>query len=224
MVRFSSAPPESIIRACDEISDALQRERRAGRCKAPQRRRCGVIVEERQRRRFPPAAAPLRAAARRLAGCVARSLHKTRYARRSRLASRPGGLQRSASLISSQALTGKKVIEGSIPLGACPRIGRGRVPGLEGADARRRDAGDVAAHRRGAPTKQMPLPSRNPKGAWGLDDDRCVARRRRCASTSPPPRALRSPCKPHARDPFEFSDRLLGCELNSNHEFYRGYH
>ena len=55
----------------------------------------------------------------------------------------------------------------------------------------------------------MPLPSRNPKGAWGLDDDRCVARRRRCAWTSPPPRALRSPCKPHARDPFEFSDRLL---------------
>ena len=92
----------------------------------------------------------------------------------------------------------------------CPRIGRGRVPGLEGADARRRDAGDVGAYRRGAPTKQMPLPSRNPKGVWGLHDDRCVARRRRCASTSPPPRALRSPCKPHARDPFEFSDRLLG--------------
>ncbi|PYU92391.1 MAG: hypothetical protein DMG08_12945 [Acidobacteria bacterium] len=33
------------------------------------------IVEERQRRRCPPAAAPLRAAARRPAGCVARSLH-----------------------------------------------------------------------------------------------------------------------------------------------------
>ena len=28
-------------------------------------------------------------------------------------------------------------------LGACPRIRRGRVPGLAGADARRRDAGDV---------------------------------------------------------------------------------
>ena len=95
-------------------------------------------------------------------------------------------------------------------LGACPRIGRGRVPGLEGADARRRDAGDVGAHRRGAPTKQMPIPSRNPKGAWGLHDDRCVTRRQRCAWTSLPPRALRSPCKPHARDPFEFSDRLLG--------------
>ena len=97
----------------------------------------------------------------------------------------------------------------AVMLGACPRIGRGRVPGLEGADARRRDAGDVGAHCRGAPTKQMPLPSRNPKGAWGLHGDRCVARRRRCAWTSPPPRALRSPCKPHARDPFEFSDRLL---------------
>src|SRR5439155_4141905 len=33
------------------------------------------IAEERQRRRCPPAAAPLRAAARRPAGCVARSLH-----------------------------------------------------------------------------------------------------------------------------------------------------
>ena len=49
-------------RACDEISDALWRERRAGRCKAPRRRRCGDIVEERQRSRCPPAAAPLRAA------------------------------------------------------------------------------------------------------------------------------------------------------------------
>src|SRR4030042_2029658 len=38
------------------------RERRAGRCKAPRRRRCGDIVEERQRRRCPPAAAPRRAA------------------------------------------------------------------------------------------------------------------------------------------------------------------
>ena len=33
------------------------------------------IVEERQQSRCPPAAAPLRAAARRPAGCVARSLH-----------------------------------------------------------------------------------------------------------------------------------------------------
>src|SRR6266542_3503173 len=42
---------------------AFWRERRAGRCKAPRRRRCGDIVEERQRRKCPPAAAPRRAAA-----------------------------------------------------------------------------------------------------------------------------------------------------------------
>src|SRR5881409_59703 len=63
------------LRARQEIRCAFWRERRAGRCKAPRRRRCGDIVEERQRRRCPPAAAPLRAAARRPPGCVARSLH-----------------------------------------------------------------------------------------------------------------------------------------------------
>src|SRR5205823_3126568 len=43
---------------------AFWRERRAGRCKAPRRRRCGDIVEERQQRRYAPfAAAPPRAAA-----------------------------------------------------------------------------------------------------------------------------------------------------------------
>jgi len=42
---------------------AFWRERRAGRCKAPRRRRCDDIVEERQRSRCPPAAAPRRAAA-----------------------------------------------------------------------------------------------------------------------------------------------------------------
>src|SRR6266545_2953418 len=42
---------------------AFWRERRAGICKAPRRRRCGDIVEERQRRRCLPAAAPRRAAA-----------------------------------------------------------------------------------------------------------------------------------------------------------------
>ena len=105
---FSARPsPASMhsVRACDKISDALRRERRAGRCKAARRRRCGDIVEERQPSRCPPAVAPLRAAARRPADCVARSSHTTRYARRSRLASGPGGLQRSASLILSQALT-----------------------------------------------------------------------------------------------------------------------
>src|SRR2546426_1878610 len=43
---------------------AFWRERRAGRCKALRRRRCGDIVEKRQRRRYAPfAAAPRRAAA-----------------------------------------------------------------------------------------------------------------------------------------------------------------
>ena len=42
---------------------ALWRERRAGKCLAPRRRRWGDIVEERQRRRCLPAAAPRRAAA-----------------------------------------------------------------------------------------------------------------------------------------------------------------
>src|SRR5437870_5526870 len=63
------------LRARQKIRCAFWRKRRAGRCKAPRRRRCGGIVEERQRRRCPSAAAPLRAAARRPAGCVARSLH-----------------------------------------------------------------------------------------------------------------------------------------------------
>ncbi len=58
---------------------AFWRERRAGRCKATRRRRCGVIVEERHRSRCPPAAAPLRAAARRPAGVVAHSLHAARH-------------------------------------------------------------------------------------------------------------------------------------------------
>ena len=65
----------TVLRARQEIRCAFWRERRAGRCKAPRRRRCSDIVEERQRRRCPPAAAPLRAAARRPPGCVARSLH-----------------------------------------------------------------------------------------------------------------------------------------------------
>ena len=52
-----------------------------------------VIVEERQHRRCPPA------------GVVARSLHATRHARRSRLASGPGGLQQSANVILRRALS-----------------------------------------------------------------------------------------------------------------------
>ncbi|PYU89101.1 MAG: hypothetical protein DMG08_22870 [Acidobacteria bacterium] len=56
------------------------------------------IVEERQQSRYAPfAAAPLRA--RRPAGFVARSSHTTPgIARRSRLASGPGGLQQNGKL------------------------------------------------------------------------------------------------------------------------------
>jgi hypothetical protein len=93
-------------------------------------------------------------------------------------------------------------------LGACPRIRRHRVPSAAWADARPRDAGDVGVHRRGAPTPQMPPrlgrcadpDPPEPEGLMGIAGDFCVARRQRCASTSPPPRALNSPRKPHARD------------------------
>jgi hypothetical protein len=54
---------EPELRARHRITFTLWRERRAGRCKAPRRRRCGDIVEERQRRGCPPAAAGLGAAA-----------------------------------------------------------------------------------------------------------------------------------------------------------------
>src|SRR6266705_3412640 len=64
------------------------------------------IVEERQQRRYAPfAAAPLRAAARRPAGFVARSSHTAPgIARRSRLASGPGGLQQNANLFLREPL------------------------------------------------------------------------------------------------------------------------
>src|SRR5438309_9426862 len=64
------------------------------------------IVEERQQRRYAPfAAAPLRAAARRLAGFGARSSHTAPgIARRSRLASGPGGLQQNVKLFLREPL------------------------------------------------------------------------------------------------------------------------
>ena len=108
------------LRVCEEITCALWRERRAGRCEAPRRRRCGDIVEELQRGRCPPAAAPLRAAARRPAGFVARSLHATRHgwafrpsSRRSRLASGPGGLQQNVTFIHLQVLRGQNIVNES---------------------------------------------------------------------------------------------------------------
>jgi hypothetical protein len=39
-----------------------------------------------------------------------------------------------------------------------------------------------------------------PEGRMEVAGDLCVARRQRCALTSPPPRALSSPPKPHARN------------------------
>src|SRR5439155_19725791 len=64
------------------------------------------IVEERQQHRYAPfAAAPLRAAARRPAGFVARSSHTAPgIARRSRLASGPGGLQQNVNLFLREPL------------------------------------------------------------------------------------------------------------------------
>ncbi|PYU99409.1 MAG: hypothetical protein DMG10_25100 [Acidobacteria bacterium] len=64
------------------------------------------IVEERQQSRYAPfAAAPLWAAARRPAGFVARSSHTAPgIARRSRLASGPGGLQQNGKLFLREPL------------------------------------------------------------------------------------------------------------------------
>src|SRR5438876_10696370 len=64
------------------------------------------MVEERQQSRYAPlAAAPLRAAARRPAGFVARSSHTAPgIARRSRLASGPGGQQQNVNLFLREPL------------------------------------------------------------------------------------------------------------------------
>src|SRR6266568_2151398 len=71
------------------------------------------IVEERQQSRCPPAAAPLRAAARRPAGFVARSSHTAPgIARRSRLASGPGGQQQNVKLFLREPLMVRKLSQG----------------------------------------------------------------------------------------------------------------
>src|SRR5438552_5940961 len=84
------------------------------------------IVEERQQRRYAPfAAAPLRAAARRPAGFVARSLHTAPgFARR--LASGPGGQRQSAHIISLQIL--------EAPLSLSLRRNLGKKPTTERLD------------------------------------------------------------------------------------------
>src|SRR5438094_7648217 len=73
------------------------------------------------------AAAPLRAAARRLAGFVARSSHTAPgIARRSRLASGPGGLQQNVNLFLREPLAGgePKRTPGILQLTNVPRQGR----------------------------------------------------------------------------------------------------
>jgi len=64
-------------------------------------------------------------------------------------------------------------------------------------------------HRRGAPTQQMLPRRRNPKGAWGL---RAISALLvvNDVPASPPPRALISPRKPHARGLLYFHHGLLG--------------
>src|SRR5436853_6533596 len=75
------------------------------------------IVEGRQQSRYAPfAAASLRAAARRRAGFVARSSHTAPgIARRSRLASGPGGLQQNVKLFLREPLACAVQPEGRTP-------------------------------------------------------------------------------------------------------------
>ena len=72
----------------------------------------------------------------------------------------------------------------------------GRVPSAAGADARRRDAGDVVAPSRSANTADAPAPP-EPEGRMGVAGDLCVARRQRCpriASSSRLDLASQAPC------------------------------
>jgi len=100
----------------------------------------------------------------------------------------------------------------------------GRVPSAAGVDARQRDAGDAAVHRRGAVTKQMPPRRRNPQGAGDC------GRSLRCSSSTMyidkdillrgnikaipvlvgrPSSRLDLARKTHARDPLYFHHGLL---------------
>ncbi len=84
-------------------------------------------------------------------------------------------------------------LNGRKALGACPRIRRGRVPGAEGADARRRDAGDVVTSSRSANAADTPRRP-EPKGRMGI-----ARRSLRCSSsTMSPHRLLLAPCAPRA--------------------------
>src|SRR6266581_3314977 len=70
------------LRVCEEIIWTLWRERRAGRCEAPRRRRCRTSSRSGNNAGTAPG-----------------------IARRSRLASGPGGQQQSVHIISSQTLS-----------------------------------------------------------------------------------------------------------------------
>src|SRR5206468_7833258 len=92
------------------------------------------IVEERQQSRYAPfAAAPLRAAARRPAGFVARSSHTAPgIARRSRLASGPGGQQQNVKLFLREPLV--HVVVNTVTKSAMALksgFSQGRRPGSE---------------------------------------------------------------------------------------------
>jgi hypothetical protein len=94
-----------------------------------------------------------------------------------------------------------------------------RVPSAAGADARQRDAGDAVTSSRSANAADAPAPP-EPKGIWV-----CVAAQPHGGweaisallvvndvPASPPPRALSSPPKPHARGPLYFHHGLLDRE------------
>ena len=65
----------------------------------------------------------------------------------------------------------------------------------------------IVEERQHADAADAPVPP-EPEGRTGVAGDLCVARRQQCTSTLPPPRALSSPRKPHARGPSQFSDGL----------------
>ena len=197
-----------LLRVCHRITGPLWRERRAGRCKAPRRRRCGHIVEERQRRRCPPTAAPRRAAARRPAGCVARSLHTAAGMLVARVL--PAGLGAAAKW-ACYSVTDPKIPSGGrdlrpgffvlaesgilIPqlrgrifwnlkvagrfLEACPRIRRGRARGACEASSRREEDA-MWAHRRRRATQRSPAIPTRPKGSGRRGGICFVGAPRRC--------------------------------------------
>ena len=95
------------------------------------------------------------------------------------------------------------------PLAARGESTMGRVPSAAGVDVRRRDAGNVVTLSRSANAADAPA-APEPIGRIGVAGNLFVARRQRCAPTSPPPRALTLPRKPYARGLLYFHHGLLG--------------